>query len=76
MMPRPGGCIGAGGNHKNCPTPANSGVTQTVKAEASMGVLSTIGRSLPERGWMLHDTLWALVLGFAPAAAYAVGQTR
>jgi hypothetical protein len=42
-----------------------------------MGVLSTSGRSLLEGGWMLHATLWALVLGFAPAAeAHAVGQTR
>jgi uncharacterized membrane protein YraQ (UPF0718 family)/YHS domain-containing protein len=32
-------------------------------------VLDTIGRSLAEGGWMLFDTFWALVLGFALSGA-------
>ena len=34
-----------------------------------MGVLDTIGRSAVEGWWMVYDTLWALVLGFAPSGA-------
>lgn len=34
-----------------------------------MQLLSTIGASLAEGWWMLYDTLWALVLGFALSGA-------